>query len=514
VTVRVSCPIQRRSDLRPVRPPLALFAPAALPARRIHFPARPSPAVPSRPGDPSRAAPPRQPKLSRRAVRSGPCRSIRAFPAGPRRGIPLPLRSAFAVFYDPGGLLLSEPCDVFRSLTPLGLFFPVPRGVPGSWFVAARPVRARRSVRERVSPRRGPGYGGWVCRGSLPVGFVRAAAAYVRPLGVPVRGPVAGLPRRSAARVPGRPDARGSVSRSVATEVAPFRGASPRTGCVRRAVRPSGPSVPSPPRWLSSGRPFAPFGLAGQPLRSGAVTPPRWGRTVPRVLAGSPGGPVARVPPVWPRPSWVSARSVATVTARRAPRSRDALASRSRVSLRVLLRRSRSFRCGSGSGSPGVVLGSVIRALAAVPAPAHLSVLRFRSLALRLAPSAGPFTPFGVLVPTAAPLAARRSVLLAGAARASGPRRGLPLPRLPSCDRVLPLPQAGPIGNGSSGPDGSPRLPVAFRSSPRDPRALPAGSSRNSDRSRLPASRPPVRLPRPEGRVTRPASAAGLEDSC
>lgn len=35
----------------------------------------------------------------------------------PRRGFPHPLRSAFAVFHDLGGLLLSEPSDVFQSVT-------------------------------------------------------------------------------------------------------------------------------------------------------------------------------------------------------------------------------------------------------------------------------------------------------------------------------------------------------------------------------------------------------------
>jgi hypothetical protein len=35
----------------------------------------------------------------------------------PRRGLPHPLRSAFAVFHDLGGLLLSEPSDVFQPVT-------------------------------------------------------------------------------------------------------------------------------------------------------------------------------------------------------------------------------------------------------------------------------------------------------------------------------------------------------------------------------------------------------------
>jgi|FLTM01.1.fsa_nt_gi hypothetical protein len=47
-------------------------------------------------------------------------------PVPSRRGIPHPLRSASAVSHDPDGLRLSMPCDFFQSLTPLGLFVPLP----------------------------------------------------------------------------------------------------------------------------------------------------------------------------------------------------------------------------------------------------------------------------------------------------------------------------------------------------------------------------------------------------
>jgi hypothetical protein len=38
----------------------------------------------------------------------------------PRRGVPFPLRSAFAVSHDPDGLRLSEPSDVFQPVTFVG----------------------------------------------------------------------------------------------------------------------------------------------------------------------------------------------------------------------------------------------------------------------------------------------------------------------------------------------------------------------------------------------------------
>jgi hypothetical protein len=51
-------------------------------------------------------------------------------PTTPRRGVPRPLRSAFAVSHDLDGLLLLEPCGVFRSHTPMRFRFPSPRGRP------------------------------------------------------------------------------------------------------------------------------------------------------------------------------------------------------------------------------------------------------------------------------------------------------------------------------------------------------------------------------------------------
>jgi len=48
-------------------------------------------------------------------------RPVRDVGAGPRRGVPRPLRSASVVSHDLDGLLLPEPCDVFRSHTSVGL---------------------------------------------------------------------------------------------------------------------------------------------------------------------------------------------------------------------------------------------------------------------------------------------------------------------------------------------------------------------------------------------------------
>ena len=93
---------------------------------------------------------------------------------GPRRGLPHPLRSAFVVSRDPGGLLLPEPCDVFRSLTSVGFVSPCSlhdavrggrgrRGWRGGWAVGCRgfpgePARraVQRTCRSRCRrPRRG-----------------------------------------------------------------------------------------------------------------------------------------------------------------------------------------------------------------------------------------------------------------------------------------------------------------------------------------------------------------------
>jgi hypothetical protein len=55
------------------------------------------------------------------AARSTRERSARR---APRRGVPRPLRSAYAVSHDLDGLLLSGPCGVFRPHTPMGLLLP------------------------------------------------------------------------------------------------------------------------------------------------------------------------------------------------------------------------------------------------------------------------------------------------------------------------------------------------------------------------------------------------------
>jgi hypothetical protein len=71
----------------------------------------------------------------------------------PRRGVPRPLRAAFAVFHDLDGLRLCTPCDLFQPLTPMGL---------GSLFPARGPFT---SVRRRTLPDTG---GRWTSLGRLP----------------------------------------------------------------------------------------------------------------------------------------------------------------------------------------------------------------------------------------------------------------------------------------------------------------------------------------------------------
>jgi len=88
----------RPRSLSRIHPPLELPAPSALPARGVHFPVPPFP-----PG------------------------FHRPVPSAPRRGLPHPLRSAFAVSHDLDGLLLLEPCGVFRPLTPWGFGLPASR---------------------------------------------------------------------------------------------------------------------------------------------------------------------------------------------------------------------------------------------------------------------------------------------------------------------------------------------------------------------------------------------------
>jgi hypothetical protein len=91
-------PGRRWPLLRLVPPPVRFVASSTRPARGIHFPANRSHAGFHRP-----------------------------VPTSPRRGLPTPLRSAFAVSHDLDGLLLLEPCGVFHPLTPLRFAFPAPR---------------------------------------------------------------------------------------------------------------------------------------------------------------------------------------------------------------------------------------------------------------------------------------------------------------------------------------------------------------------------------------------------
>lgn len=103
----------------------------------------------------------------------------------PRRGVPRPLRSAFAVSHDPGGLLLPVPCGVFRPHTPVGLGAPSPRSV------------ALRSGPRAVA---GGAGGGLVMRG--PPGRPERAASGPRPCLRPRVGP----PLRPRQRPLRRPD--------------------------------------------------------------------------------------------------------------------------------------------------------------------------------------------------------------------------------------------------------------------------------------------------------------------
>jgi hypothetical protein len=73
----------------------------------------------------SRNPVPRQPRLVR-------CRA-------PRRGVPPPLRAAFAVFHDLDGLRLRAPCDLFQPLTPMGLGSRLPAGGPEGSRALRRP---------------------------------------------------------------------------------------------------------------------------------------------------------------------------------------------------------------------------------------------------------------------------------------------------------------------------------------------------------------------------------------
>jgi len=94
-------PLQRSSSRRILRP---FGAPS---------PRNPLPGTVCSPGPGLRLSPPVQHRSSHLGSRSGG-------PAVPRRGIPIPLRSAFAVSHDLDGFRLLGPGGVFHPLTPLG----------------------------------------------------------------------------------------------------------------------------------------------------------------------------------------------------------------------------------------------------------------------------------------------------------------------------------------------------------------------------------------------------------
>jgi hypothetical protein len=98
---------RRWPSVHSVPPPVGSFAPATLPVRGIHFPTRSVP-----PGLPCGSHRWRAPVVSSRLT------SWRF--TLPRRGLPHPLRSAYAVSHDLDGLPLLGPCEVFRSLTSMG----------------------------------------------------------------------------------------------------------------------------------------------------------------------------------------------------------------------------------------------------------------------------------------------------------------------------------------------------------------------------------------------------------
>jgi hypothetical protein len=129
---RLPAGVRPPSVLR-VHPPVGLVAPPALPVRGIHFPARPS------------------------------CsRFHEGLPAPPRRGLPHPLRSAYAVSHDLDGFLFLGPCDLFQPLTPMGFALPAPlASAPPSAARRPLPAGCRRSRCLRMKspcPARGVGH--------------------------------------------------------------------------------------------------------------------------------------------------------------------------------------------------------------------------------------------------------------------------------------------------------------------------------------------------------------------
>jgi len=103
-------------------PPVSFLSPSTHQTWGVHFPADP------------------QPWCSRTVAASLP-----------RHGFPNPLRSAFAVFRDLGGLLLPRLCSVFQPLTPMGFASPVsPNAI--TLFLVLEPRTQQRGVDPSLRP--------------------------------------------------------------------------------------------------------------------------------------------------------------------------------------------------------------------------------------------------------------------------------------------------------------------------------------------------------------------------
>jgi hypothetical protein len=124
---------RRRPSLRSGPPPVGFVAPSALPTRGIHFPVRRVP-----PGSAGGS--------HRRSAPVVPARLALRWTAAPRRGVPLPLRSVYAVFHDLDGLLLLGLCGVFQPLTPMGFL----SRLPDAFFPVAGPEDPTSRGRVRV----------------------------------------------------------------------------------------------------------------------------------------------------------------------------------------------------------------------------------------------------------------------------------------------------------------------------------------------------------------------------
>lgn len=223
---------ESRTTASPCSHPASLrFAtPWALPVRGVHFPAWPS-----------------RPDFHR------------FVPTRPRRGFPHPLRSAFVVSHDPDGLLLLEPCGVFRPLTPVRFGFPAPR--------VNCPVRFARRL---PLPNSGDGYGPKDFRLASALKSPKRPAAARPSLRSPkrtvrLRLPLAfashpnRLPTRLREPSSGHLARPGCPVRTVATANRRDLGARPHCrGCLSRPFQP--PTSVSHRRWLVS--------VGNRPLRA------------------------------------------------------------------------------------------------------------------------------------------------------------------------------------------------------------------------------------------------------